>query len=116
MDNMSFYLLRIYSTHPALSLSQLAPMLNTSPSSLSEAVNHLRVIGYLRIRDASQNRDSIGLRTSLEITFEGRAALELEQKHRKESKDNKLRSWTAIVISIFALLVSVVSLIRQFMG
>lgn len=109
MDKLSITILKIYLDRPSLSLHQLSAILNVDSLTLSEPVDYLRKRGYLRIESnhAATNtlidKSSITLNTPLEITFEGKMALDAEQKLLKTKRNEWIRYiiTTAIALSAF---------------
>lgn len=113
MDDISFNLLKLFQERNSLSLIELGAILNCSAISLAEPIHYLREMNYLRVKSFHQDTDddSISLRDSLAITFEGKAALEIEQKSRRHFKYTEYRAWITLAIAILAFILSVISLL-----
>lgn len=82
MDKLSLLVLKTYATRTSLDISQLLAVLDCHSNDIFEAIMLLRKQGYLRVQSnhASlrniKNDDPITVHTPLEITFQGKAALE----------------------------------------
>lgn len=103
MNKMSFVILNLYMQRQCLTLNQLGAIMNIDCLLLSEPVNYLRNKGYLRINPTSavlENLTSdgpIGIDVLLEITYEGKIALESEQKLSR----TKRLEWLRYIITTF---------------
>lgn len=109
MDKTSISLLKVYLERTTLTLHQLAAILNQDYLSLAEPINYLRKKGFLRVEQnyATMNTYTadglISPDTPLEITVEGKIALEGKQKLSKTKRIESIRHWitTAIAVAAF---------------
>ena len=112
MDDYSLAILKLFSARHSLSLVQLSAVLNHTPLECAEPVAYLRKQGFLRIEsnhalshDLAVD-DALHMDTPIEITFEGRAALEAEIKSRRHLTFNEIRAWITLGIAIAAFIKS----------
>ena len=112
MDIMSLEILKLFSTRAWLDVSQLSAVLDKDPDQLFEVVCFLRKQGYLRVEsnhamlEDIKSEDPISSRDPLEITFQGKAALESEHKISKEKRNEWIRYWITTVIALAAFIKS----------
>ncbi len=112
MDDYSLAILKLFSARRSLSLIQLSAVLNRTPLECAEPVAYLREQGFLRIESnhaLSHDLDadaSLHMDTPIQITFEGKAALEAEIKARRHLTFNELRAWITLGIAIAAFIKS----------
>lgn len=112
MDDISFAILKLFSSHASLTLSQLSAILNEDSLRLAAPVDHLRKQHFLKIETnhaflQKMDEDSfLSHDTLLQISFEGKAALEMESKSRKRFRFNELRAWITLVIAVLAFIKS----------
>lgn len=112
MDDYSFAVLKLYATRRSLTLDQLSAILNRSPLDCVEPIAFLRKEGFLRIEPnyallhGSPEDSSLTPRTPIEITFEGKAALEAETKSRRQLTFNEIRAWITAIIAVAAFIKS----------
>lgn len=118
MDSLSFKVLEIFSSRRSLTLSQLSAILNIDWMNLSEPVNRLRSLSYLRfepnhaVMEGLTKDSPLSVDSPLVISFEGRAALEQELKERKQFKYTEFRAWLTLAVAVVALIVSVIALVQ----
>lgn len=109
MDKLSKLILKTYAARTTLTISQLSAVLRQNQDTLFEVVNLLRERGYIRVLSGYEgNRYSskvspIPDSVPLEITFQGKVALEEEQTLSKEKRNAWIRYWitTAIAVAAF---------------
>lgn len=116
MDDYSFSVLKTYESRSCLTLSQLSAIYNKSIFDVSEPVVYLREQKFIRIESNHafmHNLDEDSLidpDVPLEITFEGKGALEAETKARRHLTFNELRAWITLGIASAALVISIIAL------
>ena len=98
---------------------QLSAILDVGLVPLSEPISFLRKQGYLRIepnyrtvRNMTQD-DEIFVDTPLEITFEGKVALEDYRKEKRSTKFKELRAWITLAIACASFILAIISLLLQ---
>lgn len=110
MDAVSLKILRVYSSRQKLTLIELGAIMNASPVDLGQYVLRLKDKAYLCVSPdyaalrPSEEKDSIGPDTPLQITIDGKEALEDHDRTEKKNCMNTAFSVIAIVISLLALL------------
>lgn len=120
LDKISKAILEAYAHRKNLSISQLSAIANASPFDFLEPISVLREKKYLRIESnhattKEMNADApISFDTPLEITFQGRAALEEDNRLSKEKRNAWIRYIITTAIAVVALIVSIVSIALQF--
>jgi len=111
MDDVSFELLKLYSERNKLSMTEIAAICNRDVRIFAEPVDYLVGMKYLKKYEGARKTGIFD--TSYMITHAGNIALEAELKSRRQSKHSEFRAWTAIGISIIALIISAISLLLQ---
>ena len=116
MADYFFSVLKTYKSRDCLTLSQLSAIYNRSIFDVAEPVSYLRKQKFIRIESNyallhELTEDSlIDPDTPLEITLEGKAALEAEIKDRHRFRFNELRAWITLGIAGTALVISIIAL------
>lgn len=111
-----FNILNQYSTHNSLSLSQLSVLCNYEFEVIIQNLNYLRKQKYVRIvpnyaLTHNLTGDSpIDTDTPIEITVEGKIALDVYREERRNFKFVETRAWITLAIALAALVVSIVAL------
>ena len=108
MDRLSTRILNMLRRRQSLTISQLAAILNRDPSTLFEFVLRLKKKEFLRIEPnhailkSLDGNSSIKINTPLQITPDGRTALEEQMKaHWAE-----IRAWVTLIIAVLAFIKS----------
>ena len=109
MDSFSLKILKTYNSRSCLTLSQLSAIYDMSPFTLAEYVTHLRRKSYIRIESNHAvlhelNSDSlIDPDTPLEITIDGKEAIESANQLDKQRRNDLIRYiiTTAIAVAAF---------------
>lgn len=112
MDDFSFSVLKLYSQRASLTLSQLHAVMDLSIFEIAEPVNYLRSQNYLKIdpnffpREDVEEKGLIAPDTPLCISFEGKTALEAEEKARRKERFDNIRSWATTIVAVLAFIKS----------
>ena len=115
MDRLSTMILNMFSRRQSLTISQLAAILNRDPSTLFEFVLRLKKKEFLRIEPnhailkSLDGNSSIKINTPLQITPDGRTALEEEMKaHWAE-----IRAWVTLIITMAKIAVTTSGILKK---
>lgn len=118
MDDYSLKILETIETHSGFTLIQLSTLLNADWMVFAEPINYLRKLNYLNfepnyatLNDLTQE-SPLSPNTPLVISYEGRAALEVERRQRRHIHFDQIRAWATLAIAFAALIVSVIALQR----
>lgn len=109
MDDTSFKLLKLYATRNTISLSGLSAIYNTHNDYWISPVRYLIEKEYLRINPeyVLLHNNDFTITAPIEITYEGKLALEQERKERQVFKFNEFRAWFTLIIAVIALVMSI---------
>lgn len=108
-------LLHIFDERRTLSLRSLSVLLNVNPTAIAADISWLLSKEYLRFEHsyASKHGDVLTLKAPLSITPEGKNALYLEEKSRKNFKFKEVRAWVTLGISIAAFILAIIDLLLK---
>lgn len=112
MNESTFQILQIFASRTSLNLSQLEAILNRDLLEIAAPVAYLREQGYLKKVSYSVetgmgcSSDPISPTDMLQLTYEGRVALENEIKERKRFKYGEIRAWITAIIAVLAFMKS----------
>ncbi len=114
-----FNILDQYYTYKSLNLSQLKVLCNYDFEKIMQNFNYLRNRKYVKIASNhaiihNLTEDSpIDTTTPIEITVEGKIALNMYKENCRDSQLAKVCAWITLIIAILALAVSIISLVLQ---
>lgn len=110
MDDYSFNILLTYLDRGSLSIYDLCLLCNCNDSDIAGFVKALYDKQYLVCECLlDEKSDHLSYKAKLILSSAGRSALNIEQKKRRASKMSTVRSWISLILSIIAIVVSVVS-------
>lgn len=121
MDLFSLKILALYSSRKSLTLTQLGAILNQSPVDLVQYVLRLLDKSLLSIEPIYAKmhepapEGTIEIDIPLVLTIDGRNLLETETRKEKERRDTKKHLIINTVIAGLALIVSILSVILQYL-
>ena len=110
MDNVSFELLKLYSSRTQRSAQDIAAITNTSARTVYESVHNLIDKKYLKACIIAHDTGIFNHPYS--ITREGRIALEEEQKVRKDYNFKEFRAWITLAIAVAGFILSILALLK----
>lgn len=108
MNKKVLSILEIFNKRKALSLIELAAIINTDWDKLSRPINWLLDNKYIQVESGHSflHGEDITPKTPLEITVQGEIALSQEKESHKRTKFNEIRAWITLGISIAAFIKS----------
>ena len=109
MDTFSLKILRMYDSRATLSISQLSAVFDVPALDLSEYVTRLRRKSYIRVESnyavlhEITSASPIEIDTPLEITIDGKEAVETANQLDKQRRNDLIRYviTTAIAVAAF---------------
>ena len=104
MDNVSYQLLKLYSTRNQLSAQDIAAIANSDVRIVYQNVQYLADQKYLR--DCIVVRETGMFNKPYQIDHIGRIALEEEQKNRRHRTFSEIRAWITLAIALAAFIKS----------
>lgn len=112
MDDVSYYLLKLYSQRTTVSLRELSAICNKEIRFISGSVRVLIDQKYLEIIPDPLNdiKTDLTMDAPIRITTEGHIAFENESKERRHFKFNEIRAWITLAIALVALVLSVIDI------
>lgn len=120
MDSFSLKILKIYNGRHKLSLIELGAIMNQSPIDLGQYVLRLIRKSYLcvtpdyEVFQSVSDQESIAPDTPIQITIDGKEAIEEADKLSAQRKSDQIRYAITTSIAVVALIVAIVSVVLQY--
>lgn len=110
MDKQTYSLLKLFKQRDSLSLIGIGAIYNRDFTDFSSPISWMLAHNYLTIVPDIALLEGYDLTPDkpLKITQEGIIALDEEIKAQRKFKYNELRAWITVLISIIALILSIV--------
>ena len=112
MDSFSLNILKLYNTRNTLTIAQVAVMLNLPPYDLGEYIIRLKNKSFLCIEhnhpilNNLTNDSRINIDTPLQITIDGKIAIENAKRLDKQRRNDLIRYIITTTIAIAAFIKS----------
>ena len=119
MDKLSLEILKIYDSRPKLTLIELGAIMNASPVDLGQYVLRLKEKSYLCIDPDYEVFAPISVTgaiapdTPIQITIDGKEALEDHVRMKKQHKRDTFRYRVNTAISVAAVVIALIALLAQ---
>lgn len=110
-----YSMLRLYSSrHNAMSIKDVAIVLDINIHYVAEPISYLIDSGYLRTLDRSIDTNGpLSLNEKLCITYTGELAMREHEQSKKNNFWIEFRAWGTLAIALIALIISIASLLLQ---